>query len=115
MQASALGFETITKPIALKTGNMNLGTITLSENILELADIDVVADRIKASSATGSTTFFISSKMKVASNSGTDILKLIPGVQVDLQQNISLQGSRKHHHHGRRERTGPELSQPAFG
>ncbi|MBW6537510.1 MAG: TonB-dependent receptor [Mariniphaga sp.] len=92
MQVSALGFESLIHKVEMN-GNLNLGSIPLSETNLQLKDVDVVAERIKAKSAPDKTTFFVNRKMYESSNSGTDILKLIPGVQVDLQQNILLEGS----------------------
>lgn len=92
MQISALGFESWMQKLEMN-GSVNLGSILLSETNLQLNDVDVVAERIKAKPTTDKTTFFVSRKMHESSNTGTDILKLVPGVQVDLQQNISLEGS----------------------
>jgi hypothetical protein len=92
MQVSALGFESQTQKVET-SGNLNLGSIVLPETNLQLNDVNVVAQRIKAKPAPDKTTFFVNSKMHESSNTGTDILKLVPGVQVDLQQNISLEGS----------------------
>ena len=92
MQVSALGFESQTRKVEMN-GNLNLGFIPLSETSLQLKDVDVVAQRIKAKSVPDKTTFFVNRKMHESSNTGTDILKLVPGLQVDLQQNVSLEGS----------------------
>jgi hypothetical protein len=92
MQVSALGFESQTQKVKMSR-NLNLGSIPLPETNLQLKNVDVVAQRIKAKSAPDKTTFFVNSKMHESSNTGTDVLKLVPGVQVDLQQNISLEGS----------------------
>ncbi len=94
LQVSALGFESYRKEIDLLNGNLSLGVIGMSGKNLELKDVDVISRRIPAKQASGSTTFFISPKMQESSNLGTDILRLLPGVAVDLQQNISLEGSR---------------------
>ncbi|MGC9353218.1 MAG: TonB-dependent receptor [Mariniphaga sp.] len=92
MQVSALGFESQTRKVEMN-GNLNLGFIPFSETSLQLKDVDVVAQRIKAKSEPDKTTFFVNRKMHESSNTGTDILKLVPGLQVDLQQNVSLEGS----------------------
>lgn len=91
---SALGFESFSKPVEMNGEEISLGTIELTEKKLELNDVVVKAERTKAKSEPDKNTFFISQKMQDASNSGTDILNLIPGVSVDIQQNISLEGSR---------------------
>lgn len=90
---SALGYESHLEKVALSTSNVFLGAIGMSEKNLELKDVEVVAERIKAKQAADNTTFFINRKMQESSNTGTDILRLLPGVGVDLQQNISLEGS----------------------
>jgi hypothetical protein len=92
IQVSALGFESWTKRVEMR-GNMNLGAVSLLNSNVQLKNIDVVAERIKAKPSPDKTTFFVNRKMHESSNTGTDILKLIPGLQVDLQQNISLEGS----------------------
>jgi hypothetical protein len=93
MMVSALGYETYSKQIELNGKPGDLGMLALYHTDLQLDDVDVVVGRIKAKSESDQTTFFVSKKMQDASNTGTDILKLLPGVQVDLQQNISLEGS----------------------
>ncbi len=92
IQVSALGFESWTKKVEMH-GNVNLGFVPLLNSNVQLKDVDVIAERIKAKPSPDKTTFFVNSKMHESSNTGTDILKLIPGLQVDLQQNISLEGS----------------------
>jgi outer membrane cobalamin receptor len=92
IQVSALGFESWTKKMKMR-GDVNLGSVPLLNSNVQLKNIDVVAERIKAKPSPDKTTFFVNRKMHESSNSGTDILKLIPGLQVDLQQNISLEGS----------------------
>ncbi|MCA1760351.1 MAG: TonB-dependent receptor, partial [Bacteroidales bacterium] len=94
IMVSALGFESFSKPVEMNGEEISLGIIELTEKKLELNDVVVKAERTKAKSEPDKNTFFISQKMQDASNSGTDILNLIPGVSVDIQQNISLEGSR---------------------
>lgn len=94
LQVSALGYESYRKLINLTDGNLLLGTIGMTAKNHQLEDVEVISRRIPAKQASGSTTFFISPKMKESSNTGTDIVRLLPGVGVDLQQNISLEGSR---------------------
>src|SRR5665811_416334 len=50
-----------------------------------------IRDRAKAEA--DKTTYFMNRKMYDASNTGVDMLNYIPGVQVDLMKNISLEGS----------------------
>ncbi|MFZ5429384.1 MAG: TonB-dependent receptor [Bacteroidota bacterium] len=72
---------------------MELGSIGLRAASLMIGDIQVSAERIKASTSADKTTFMVNARMKEVTSSGMDILRLIPGVQADLFQNISLNGS----------------------
>jgi outer membrane receptor protein involved in Fe transport len=60
---------------------------------LALGEIVVVGERIKAKAGPDKTTYFLNKKIYDASNNGVDILNFIPGVQIDLLKNISLEGS----------------------
>lgn len=89
---SAIGYTGAAQNIEL-TNNYNTGTILLQEKSVTLGEIVVVGDRVKAKAEVDKTTFFINKKMYDASNNGVDMLSFIPGVQVDLMKNISLEGS----------------------
>ena len=94
LRISVVGYEPFTKPIKISsTGNNNTGIICLKKKVANLEEVTVVGERIKAKSDVDKTTFFINKKIYDASNTGTDILKYIPGIQVDIMQNISLEGS----------------------
>lgn len=91
---SAIGFDTFSEDIYMNgDGALNMGLVKLASNNLLMDDVTVIASRIKATASTGKTTFFVSKMMQDASNSGTDILRLVPGISMDLQQNISFEGS----------------------
>ncbi|MGC1389694.1 MAG: TonB-dependent receptor [Bacteroidales bacterium] len=89
---SAIGYNGVTKNIDL-ISDYNTGTILLQEKSMTLAEIVVVGERIKAKAEPDKTTFFMNKKMYDASDNGVDILKYIPGIQVDIMKNISLEGS----------------------
>ncbi len=74
-------------------GPVSLGAIDLHEGHTELEEVIVVGERSKAKDEVDKTTFFINTKMVDASHTGVDILRFVPGIQVDFMQNISLQGS----------------------
>lgn len=69
------------------------GEIILSDSTFQIEEATVVAERIKGKAEIGKTVFFVSKKIVDVSNTGTDILKYIPGIQVDLKHNITLEGS----------------------
>lgn len=66
----------------------------LSDKTVSIKETVIAANAIKAKTGQGKTDYFVTKKMLDHSVTGTDIIKLIPGVQVDLRQNISLEGSR---------------------
>jgi|GEM_PF-422487 len=94
LRISAVGYKTIYKDIELKNDNpLALGTIYLDIEEINLAGVVVAAERIKAISGMEKTTYMVNRNMLSASSSGTDLLKLLPGIGVDLRQNISLEGN----------------------
>lgn len=58
-----------------------------------LKETVVFAERLKGKKENGKTVFFINNTILSASGSSPDVLRHIPGIQVDLKQNISLEGS----------------------
>jgi outer membrane receptor protein involved in Fe transport len=94
LMISAIGFATLPEVIHV-TGEtaVELGTIPLMPISRYVEDVEVVASRIKAVSSNDRTTYFINSLSAEVSNTGTDVLRLIPGITTDMQQNISLEGS----------------------
>ena len=94
LKISVLGYETVTRNIDIaEKDNFNSGTILLQKKVFSLDETIVTGDRMKAKSELDKTVYFVNKKMISASNTGTDILKYIPGIQTDLMNNISLDGS----------------------
>ena len=89
---SAIGYDHVAKTVELKN-DYNMGTILLLPKSVALGEVVVLGERIKAKAEPDKTTFFINKKMSDASDNGVDILNYIPGVQVDIMKNISLEGS----------------------
>lgn len=71
------------------------GTMYLKEEAIALKETIVVGEQLKAKSERDKTTYFITKKITDATDTGSDLLKLIPGIQIDLMENISLEGSQK--------------------
>ncbi len=90
---SALGYGHVTK-IFNMTDNYNLGVIFLQPKSMVLGEVVVSGERLKAKAEADKTTYFMNKKMYDASNNGLDILSYIPGIQVDIMKNISLEGSK---------------------
>lgn len=95
ISASYIGYLPAKKSVEVQMyQSINLGEIILHSNTIELNETVVVGERIKAKSEADKTTYLINKKIYDVSNTGSDILKHIPGVQVDLMQDISLEGSK---------------------
>ena len=92
LQISALGYETETRVVDLKQ-DTDLGNIMLDQRIALLEEVTVAGERIKARQDAGITTYFMNEKIYRISNTGTDLLGYIPGIQIDLMKNISLNGN----------------------
>jgi outer membrane receptor protein involved in Fe transport len=92
---SIIGYKPATKTIdVVNKGMIDAGIIFLQDTAVIMKETMIVGERIKAKSESDKTTFFVTKKMLDASSTGTDVLKLIPGIQIDFMQNISLEGSR---------------------
>ena len=94
LRVSFMGYQTVTQNIdLLHQEDYHAGTILLQETSVNLGEAVVTGERIKAKAEPDKTTYFINRKMEQASNTGLDVLKYIPGVQLDFSQNLSLEGN----------------------
>lgn len=95
LRVSFIGYQSETQILNLSNGtNYNTGKISLKQEAINMEEALVTAERIKAKTTEGKTIFFVNKQMNSVSNSGVDILKHLPGIQVDLMQNITLEGSK---------------------
>ena len=95
LSVSFVGYKTESRDIDIPSkGDIDVGTICLNEAVIDIKETVILGERLKARSEKDKTTFFVTKKMLDVSNNGTDLLKLIPGIQVDIMQNVSLEGSR---------------------
>ncbi len=95
-EVSFVGFKSSrSKSISLdgKQGVVDSGKILLEEKTETLAQVEVVGERLKGTEAVDRTIYTIPESAVKVAGSGTDILRRIPSVQVDLSNNISLQGN----------------------
>jgi outer membrane receptor protein involved in Fe transport len=90
-----LGYKTNGKNVIVEEGRAEivLDTIYLSEATASLNEVTVTAERLKGKEMVDRTVYNIPSVIARASNNGYDILKKIPQVNVDFQNNITLNGS----------------------
>lgn len=91
---SFVGYMPVKKTIDLtNSDNYDAGTILLSEESFGIDELVVTAQRMRAKSDAGKTTFFTNKRIHDASNTGADVLKYIPGIHVDFLNNVLLEGS----------------------
>jgi hypothetical protein len=94
LKISNIGYQPATSDIkVINKGVTDAGIIVLNDKSIMLDELVIVGERVKAKSESDRTTFMMTKKMEDASNTGIDVLKLIPGIKIDLMQNISLEGS----------------------
>lgn len=91
VKISNVGFE----PVILFPDSLvypDLGIIPMQEAGILLQSLFVEGERIKGITEGEKAVYFVNRKSIEASNTGMDIINLIPGAYVDFQQNISING-----------------------
>ncbi len=94
LQVSYIGFKKASKTFNISSSEViDAGNFFLEDSSLLIAEAVITADRIKGKSETDKTIYYVNSKILSASGNSPDLLRHIPGVQVDLKQNISIDGN----------------------
>ena len=95
IKASFVGYRPNGKKvnIAAGQGEIAVDTIYLAEATASLSEVTVVAERMKGKEMVDRTVYAIPAVIAKTSTNGYDILKKIPQVNVDFQNNITLNGS----------------------
>jgi len=95
IKVSFVGYKTNGKPVSVKEGRSEIviDTIFLAETTASLSEVTVVGERLKGKEMVDRTVYAIPSVIAKSSSNGYDILKKIPQVNVDFQNNITLNGS----------------------
>ena len=95
LRVTYVGFSPSTKEITVNKSDktIQLDTIRMSEFSKELNEVVVNGERIKGKELVDRTIFTIPNTVAKSSANGYDILKKIPSVQVDFQNNITLNGN----------------------
>ncbi len=92
---SYIGYQQVLKNVNVEPGTQEtvLDTIFLKESNTTLDEVEVVAERLKGKELVDRTVYSVPEAVAKTSNTGYDILKKIPQVNVDFQNNITLNGS----------------------
>jgi hypothetical protein len=94
LRVSSVGYKMSTKNITISgSGIYDAGIIYLQDSTLLLEEAVVFGDRLRGKTENDRTIYFMNEKIISASGNTPDVLRHIPGIQVDLKQNISLEGS----------------------
>jgi outer membrane receptor protein involved in Fe transport len=95
LRISFVGCKTNGKKVIVEEGNGEIvvDTIFLAETTTSLNEVTVVAERIKGKELVDRTVYAVPEVIAKSSNNGYDILKKIPQVNVDFQNNVTLNGS----------------------
>ncbi len=96
LEISHMGYDPLFLQIDISDSlKLNTGIIYMQEKRISLDEVQVMGERILRKVEGGKITYHTNNSIRKASTDGVDVLKYIPGVQVDLMNNISLEGSRK--------------------
>jgi len=95
VKVSFVGYTTPGKSITVATGQneVQVDTIFLSETTAILGEVTVTGERMKGKEMVDRTVYAVPPVMAKSSTTGYDLLKKIPQVNVDFQNNITLNGS----------------------
>lgn len=94
LQVSSVGYKETIKTFEISSAkSIDVGTFSLQDSSLFIAEGVIAADRVKGKSETDKTIYYINNNLLSATGNSPDLLRHIPGVQVDLKQNISVDGN----------------------
>jgi outer membrane receptor protein involved in Fe transport len=95
IRVSFVGYKTNGKKVDVEAGMAEIvvDTIFLSETTASLNEVTVVGERLKGKEMVDRTVYAIPSVVSKSVSNGYDLLKRIPQVNVDFQNNVTLNGS----------------------
>jgi outer membrane receptor protein involved in Fe transport len=95
IRVSFVGYETSGKSVVVETGNPEVlvDTIYLRETTASIDEVTVVGERLKGKELVDRTVYAIPAVVSKSAINGYDLLKKIPQVNVDFQNNVTLNGS----------------------
>ena len=95
IRVSFVGYKTNGKKVVVEAGvtEIAVDTIYLNETTASLSEVTVVGERLKGKELVDRTVYAIPSVISKSVSNGYDLLKKIPQVNVDFQNNVTLNGS----------------------
>lgn len=92
LKITCLGYQPEFRELSFEKENPDIGTISLSPQSYALDEVRAEQTRIRASGKNGTTTYFVNQSIQKNSATGIDVMKFVPGIQVDMMQNVSIEG-----------------------
>ena len=95
IRVSYVGYRTSGRSVTVADGDgeVKVDTIFLAETTASIDEIMVVGERLKGKEMVDRTTYAIPDVVARTATNGYDLLKKIPQVNVDYQNNVTLNGS----------------------
>ncbi|QXP74056.1 TonB-dependent receptor [Tenacibaculum sp. AHE15PA] len=93
LKVEFIGFKTKNLQQRQITENINLGTITLSEDAETLDEVEIIAEKSTVEIRLDKKIYNVGKDMTVKGGSASDVLDNVPSVNVDAQGAVSLRGS----------------------
>ncbi|MDX9773622.1 MAG: TonB-dependent receptor [Bacteroidales bacterium] len=95
IRVSYVGYETAGKEVVVEAGDTEVvvDTIFLSETTASINEVTVYGERLKGKEMVDRTVYAIPSVVSKSASNGYELLKKIPQVNVDFQNNVTLNGS----------------------
>jgi hypothetical protein len=94
LKFSYMGFESFMLTLEA-LGKLELGNLYFRESEMLLETLLIEGEKVKGSTEGEKAVYLINKQLEAASNTGIDILNLIPGVFVDFNQSIRISGKNK--------------------
>ena len=95
VRVSYVGYQTSGRSVTVGAGeaDVNVDTVFLAETTASIDEIMVVGERLKGKELVDRTSYAIPEVVSRTATNGYDLLKKIPQVNVDYQNNVTLNGS----------------------
>ncbi|MFD2587176.1 TonB-dependent receptor domain-containing protein [Croceitalea marina] len=88
-----ISYKTFRKEKQLLRSDTDLGTITLSIDVEQLAEVDVIAERTTVELRLDKKIYNVGKDLTVSGGTVSDVLDNVPSVSVDVEGNVQLRGN----------------------
>ena len=93
LKVEFVGFKTKKLPNQQLTKNINLGTISLSEDATTLDEVEIIAEKSTVEIRLDKKIYNVGKDMTLKGGTASDVLDNVPSVNVDAEGAVSLRGS----------------------